>query len=282
MNDINRLTEAGIRALKRAYEVHEELGERGLEAIQKNPYGETSLAGDIEIEKAVIEVLKKEELPLRILSEEHGQVNISDNPQFLGVLDGLDGTEVYRKSRGVGRYATMFGIFLGMNPEYRDYLFSGVIEHSSERLYYAVKKSGGALVEGRKYSPLRCSSIRRLENAKIYADEFFDEYAGDTLVSDTFLSKLKGFNFLHEHSSAVRYVDLVQGKADLVLEFTRKGNLEVAVAFGLVNEARGVMFTADGKDIGEEKYLTFGQDRHIPIISASSPDLARELISKIQ
>ena len=68
-------------ALRRAYEVHENLGSRGEELIQKNQFGETALRIDIEAEEAVINVLKENNIPIRIISEEHGQIDIMPNPK---------------------------------------------------------------------------------------------------------------------------------------------------------------------------------------------------------
>ena len=133
-----------------------------------------------------------------------------------------------------------------------------------------------------KQSLLRCSSNKKLEDSKIYADEFFDGNRNVTFIYDTYLSKLKGYTFLHSDSSAIHYVDLANEKADLVLECTRKGNLEIAVAFGLVTEAGGVIVTKDGISIEKKKYLVLGQDKYIPIISASTMELAKELTRKIQ
>lgn len=282
MVDADKLVKLGIKALENAYKIHEELGDKGLESVQKNPHGDTSLIGDIEAEKAVIDTFKEAKIPLRIISEEHGQVDLSEKPQFLAVLDGLDGTSVYKTARGKGRYGTMLGIFSNLDPSYTDYIFSGVMEHSSKKLYYASKNKGGFLVKNGKQFPLKCSSIQKLEDSKIYADEFFDENRNVTFIYDTYLSKLKGYTFLHSNSSAVHYVDLAQGRADLVLECTRKGNLEIAVAFGLVTEAGGVVVTKDGVSIGKKKYLVLGQDKYIPIISASTIELAQKLVRKIQ
>ena len=281
MINFDKLIKVGIKALENAYKIHEELGYKGLEEVQKNEHGDTSLIGDIEAENAIINTFKEANIPLRIISEEHGQVDLSDNPKFLAVLDGLDGTSVYEKARGKGRYGTMFGIFSNLNPIYDEYIFSGVMEHSSKKLYYAIKNKGSFLIEKEKKSSLKCSSITKLEKSKIYADEFFDKKRNITLIYDNFLSKLEGHTFLHEDSSAIHYVDLIAGKADLVLECTRKGNLEIAVAYGLVSEAEGIIVTPDGNSIKDEKYLELGQNKYIPIISAANKELALELIKKI-
>jgi fructose-1,6-bisphosphatase/inositol monophosphatase family enzyme len=282
MADADTLVKLGIKALKNAYKVHEKLGDKGLVPVQKNPHGDISLVGDIETEKAVIDTFREANIPLRIISEEHGVIDLSANPRFLAVLDGIDGTNVYETERGKGRYGTMFGIFSKLDPKYDDYIFSGVMEHSTKRLYYAVKNKGVFLITDGKQSLIKCSPARGLRDSRIYADEFFDGYRNVSFIHDTYLSKLKGYAFVHSNSSAVHYVDLAQGKADLVLECTRKGNLEIAVAYGLVNEAGGVVVTIDGVSIGKRKYLVLGQDKYIPIISASTTELAEELIRRIR
>jgi fructose-1,6-bisphosphatase/inositol monophosphatase family enzyme len=278
---MEKLVKLGIEALKKSFEIHNNLGEKGLKEIQKNEHGDTSLLADIECEKIIIETFKQANIPLKIISEEHGEVNLSNNPKFLAVIDGLDGTNVYKKERGKGRYGTMFGIFSNLNPNYNDYIFCGVMEHSSNKLYYAVKDKGTFLITNSKESQINCSSVKRLDKSKIYADEYFDKNKNVTFIYDTYLSKLKDHHFLHSNSSAIHYVDLAKGDVDLVLECTRKRNLEIAVAFGLINEANGVIVTIDGKSIGNKKYLELGQKEYIPIISASTIELANELINKI-
>ena len=59
MVTVDELAELGIKALQRAYQVHEKLGESGLEPVQANPHGETALRVDVEIEKVIIEVFRE-------------------------------------------------------------------------------------------------------------------------------------------------------------------------------------------------------------------------------
>jgi len=100
-----------------------------------------------------------------------------------------------------------------------------------------------------------------------------------SFIMQTFVNKLPSdVNFKCLHSSAAHYVDFVSGGVDLVLECTRKGNLEMAVAYGLVVESGGVMLSFDGKSLGPRRYLKFGQEKYTPIITASTKQLAKELI----
>src|SRR3989344_3344288 len=97
------LEEIMISVLRAAYQVHESLDERGEEVVFKNQFGDTALRVDVEAENAVIDFLKKWNVPIRIISEEHGQIDISDEPKYLGILDGLDGSNRYLAARGVER-----------------------------------------------------------------------------------------------------------------------------------------------------------------------------------
>lgn len=272
----------GIVALERAFEVHESLGKSGEKKIQKNQFGQTALKVDLDCEKAVIDTFREEKIHLRIISEEHGTVDIMKKPKYLAVLDGLDGTKEYKQNRGKGRYATMFAIFSNINPKYNDYLFCGVMEHSTKKLFFVSKGKGSFIFSNGKRKTIHCSNTKELtKRIKIYADEEFDKNRDITFLNDTFLSKLKGYRFLHESSSAVHYIDLAQGKADLVLECTRKGNLEIATAYGLVKEAGGVMVGMNGVSLGNKKYLEFGQKDYVPVVTASTIELAKELLKKV-
>lgn len=68
----------------------------------------------------------------------------------------------------------------------------------------------------------------------------------------------------------------------MALECTRKGNLEIAVAYGLETEAGAVIVDMKGEDIGDKRYLDFGQKEQLPIITASTQDLALRLIDHIK
>lgn len=273
---LEQLVRISITALYKAYRIHQQLGVDGEQSVQKNQFGETTLRIDIEAEKAVINTLRKANVPIRVISEEHGITEIGKNPTYLGILDGLDGSNVYKKERGKGRYGTMFGIFSNLDPKYDDYIFSGVMEHSTKRLFFASKGKGSFVIIDGKAIPIHCSATSRLDKkTRIYIDEYWD------INRETFSAKLQGFNTAFLESSSVHYVDLASGNVDLVLECTRKGNLEIAVAYGLETEAGGSIVTLDGVNLGRKKYLKFGQDKYIPVVFASTKRLAKELIEHI-
>ncbi len=276
-----RFEQIALDSLGKALLVHDNLGEAGEELVQKNQFGETALRVDIECEKAILDFLKEMKVPIRVVSEEHGQVDITENPRYLGILDGLDGSNVYKKERGRARYGTMFGIFDTINPSYQDYLTSGIMEHPTKRLFLAQRNGGAFVIEGSQRTPIHSSSRTKLDpDVRIYIDEYFE------INRNTFSNKLQDFKptlrDFSAGSSAVHYADVASGVADLALECTRKNNLEIAIAYGLETEAGAVMIDLEGVSIGDKKYLEFGQKEKTPIVTAATRELAEELLERIK
>lgn len=273
-----------IESLNRALYVHDSLGKTGEEIVQKNQFGDTALRVDVECEKAVLDFLRQEKIPIRVISEEHGTVDITENPRYLGILDGLDGSSVYKKERGMGRYGTMFGIFSNLDPLYKDYLASGIMEQSTSRLFFSLRKGGTFLMEKGK-NPVQVKSSGQTELnklTKIYINEDLarEPFNNKDLKIIRDLLDSQGFKLNQSKgSSAVDYADLAIGEKDVVLECTRKNNLEIAIAYGLTKESGGVMVDLSGEDMGNKKYNDFGQKEHIMIITASTQDLVSKIVN---
>lgn len=277
--EIKAMRQIIIESLQKSFAVHEALGAQGEELVRKNQFGETALRIDVECEEVIIAYLRELDLPIRVVSEEHGIVKLCDDPRFLGILDGLDGSGVYKEQRGIGRYGTMFAIFEGVNPCYKNYLAGGIMEHSTGKMSIFSKDGGASVIDVRsdETTPLKSSRKKTLDNQTIiYVDEYFE------VNKKTFSEKLKEFHTGYLRSSAAYYADIASGAADLTLECTRKGNLEIAVAYGLIKESGGIMTDLAGKDIGNQKYFLFGQKENLPIITACTQELAIDLLKYIK
>lgn len=268
-----QLQEIGILALRKAYHVHESLGVAGEQEVTKNQHGDMAMKVDVECEKTIIDFLRSENIPIKIISEEHGTTTIGNNPIYTAILDGLDGSGVYKRARGVGRYGTMFAIYAGLNPIYDDYIFCGAMEHSVNHLYFATKGEGAYVISSDKKNRISCNPKTKLDkDGLIYIDEYFE------INKKTFSESLLGYNTVCSGSSCIHCADVSSGKADMALECTRKGNLEIAVACGLIKESGGVMITLDGEKLDNKKYLEFGQTEKIPVITAANMELATDLL----
>ncbi len=271
-SEVERAKIAVTKALQSAFEIHNELGEDGLEQVNKNQFGDTALRADVESEKAVLDSLKKDAIPVRVFSEEHGIVDIGV-PEFTAVLDGIDGTALYKKERGVGKYATLFSIFNGLDPVYNDYLVCGLMQHSTGRLFLGIKGQGAFAISDKEIIPIKTSgNVDFNKQTKIHIDEAWETNR------KTFSAPLSGFNTESKRASSLYYADVAEGLADFALECTRKGNLEIAANYGLIKEAGGVIVDLFGQDIGGRKYLEFGINEQIPVITASTKVLADKLV----
>jgi fructose-1,6-bisphosphatase/inositol monophosphatase family enzyme len=268
--------EISSSVLQATNQIYKKLGRKGLEIVRKNDFGDTALRMDVEAEDVVLNILSENNLPIRVISEEHGVVNITENPRFLGILDGLDGSNLYREKFQQGRYATMFAIFSNLDPLYSDYCVNGIMEHEDEKLYLGVKNRGVKFLVRGKEKTLACND--QLTH-KINADTYFEEISQKDIITSK-LKKFSNYEITCLRSSAIHYVNLISGEVDGVVEATRKNNLEIAIAYGLVAESGGIMIDEDGRNLADQKYNSFGQQRHIPIISARSKSIARELYYK--
>ncbi len=271
-----KITQICIEAAKEAFRVHQELGEKGKEETTTNQFGERTLLGDWECEEAVIRVLKKHKLKVRLISEEHGDVVIGEgDPKYLAVLDGIDGSFQYKAEESSDRrYGTMFAIFDNTDPKYKDAISSFIMEHPTERLYFAQRGQGAYVIEGEKKKSIKTSNVKNLDSGvRLFVDEGY-EYN-----KSTFSTKLQDYKPRCTFASSRYYADVASGHADVVCECTRKGNLELATAYLLVTGAGGAMITEDGEDLGTQDYLIYGQgkDEYKGIISAATRKLAEDV-----
>jgi len=285
--------EAVYAGLLNAFAVHESLGSEGVNSKQQNQFGETALVADVKAEEAVLAALYSVNARIEVLSEEHGTVVVNEDNtsgvKLLGVLDGLDGSSVYQKERGTGRYGTMFALFANDDPRYSEYLAAGIMEHSTRRLLLALKgqplqiidvNSGVSHVSStRSAVELSAETVAYVDNGKVEPDNKLYEYFEQN--GSVFAEPLRrmGVNTLRTGSSAAYYTAVASGEADIVGESTRKGNLEFATAYAVVTSAGGAMRTLDGHDLGQQKFREFGQTEHVPILTAANTALADSLMA---
>lgn len=277
---ISQITEIGIQALRAAKVVHDELGENGLVTVPSpNQFNERVLKVDLESERTVLEILRESNLPLKVFSEEYGKVDLRKDPEFLGTLDGMDGSSQFEAGRGILRYATMLGIAFGTDPNYEDYVFSGIMEHPTNKLWIGVRGQGSFLVDPDGNRTQICTSSKTVfdGSAKVYSMQ--PEY---NATSSKYLTGfVRKFQAQIPWSAAIEYVDIASGKFDLGVEATRKDNLEQMIAFGLIKEAGGVMVDIDNRSIGDQRYLEWGQRESLLLVTAATHELARDFLEKL-
>lgn len=271
-----------IESLTESFASHNKLGPEGKERIVKNQFGDTALRADYEAEEVIIARLRKSGIPMRIVSEEHGVIDLGSDPEYLAIIDGIDGTSGYERESG--RYGTMFAILKGTDPRYSDYLVSAILEYPSGRLFVASKGRGAVVIEDGQKLPIRTSGSSQLDlqHSRIYVD------GGFRGATKPFKVALANFHQCYIGYAGdppswgpdcIFFADLAKGERDIFLLFTGKHNLEMAVAFGLLKEAGGdIVDYQEGLSIGEKKYFEFERIKHLPVVAGATRELAQQFI----
>lgn len=271
-------------ALRSTYDIFTSLGVRGIEPAQVNVFGDMALRGDVACEEAIIAYFEKHQVPVRITSEEHGITDIVENPMYLVTLDGIDGSmryKTYFEGDADARFGTILAAFSSIDPNYNDYVCAGSLEHPHGLLYFCEKDKGvwqEDLSTGTRTHIHTSSQDSFTPSTRIYIDSN-PHIAHYALLEELFITPLQAHTLICLLSSAAHYADLAAGRVDLVLECTRKGNLEIAYGYAMTREAGGVMLTLQGADMGPLSFLRYGQDASLPTIAASQYALAKECLN---
>lgn len=172
----------------------------------------------------------------------------------------------------------MLGIFSNLDPTYGDYVASGIVEHSTGRLFTSAKGKGSFVFrEGADRAPIRVSGKEVLDDqTKIYINEYYE------VCQRVFSENLREFNTADPRAFTTYLSDVAFGTADLALVCTGKNNLEIAIGYGLIKEAGGVMVDAEGVSLDGQKYLEWGQKENLPVIVAATHTLAMGLLAHIR
>ncbi len=284
--------ELGFDALTASHEIYRQLLAEGTASqdVQENQFGEMAMQIDIAAEKMVIDALQvyssANEQGIQVISEEHGDFVIGENPTLTALIDGLDGSTAFKESGGEKRSGTMFALYQGTNPRFEQYLLGGIADHKLGKIVVAVRGEGATV---RDYTsgteqPVHASHAVKLDEAtRIYIDEGVENYPTFPHHDKGYFYDpiKKAFSTRYEKSSAVYFFDLAVGAADIDLEYGRKNNLEHMVAYPLMKESGAVMEFLSGGDIGSTTYEEYCDvdnaefnNGYPAIIAAATPELA--------
>lgn len=213
-----------------------------------NQFGDQTLVADWELEEAVIQFWKSTKFPIGWITEEHGIFDL-EGAQYIAYVDGLDGSAVYLAGEG-GRCGTMLGLYDAHWSNFGGYIGSLLVDYgciaSSGGNNLVAARDLGAWVDPRaqgQYERIRVNPNYR--SLVAYADLYFESVSRAA-------EKLDEVKFTYLEASLPYYIDLAQGYSWLVLECTRKHSLEIAAAYPLVHEAKGVIVDLiTGRDLGK-------------------------------
>jgi myo-inositol-1(or 4)-monophosphatase len=145
-------------AFKAAYDATSELvgTDSASSFICMGADGTPTTSIDQAAEDAIIEVLKADGRPMRIISEELGELVIGSSPEFSVVLDPLDGT--YNASAGIPFYSVSIAF---ASHDLSDLRFGYVSNLALKEEYYA-EAGKGAYLNGKRITTSKNSDLMNL------------------------------------------------------------------------------------------------------------------------
>lgn len=225
--------------------------------------------GDLAVSKSLKSFLLKNITDSVITSEEAGEIFKPENPRWAIYFDEVDGTFNYE--RGIFPCTTVISAFdYSSSLKFNDAVFAGVLDHTSDRLWYAERGKGCFLGNQRVQTSGRTDLGKKtsvvVDHGPCSKDvsRFLDIYANSWVRNVS--------------SAGFHLAGVASGNFDAYILSIQKAH-ELGAGYLLVKEAGGVVINFDGNSIGEQE---FNFNRTYSIIAAATPELAERLIEKIK
>ncbi len=232
----------------------------------RNPFGDKTLVLDRRAEEAIIEVIRSWSVPTAILSEEAGIILSEEEPEYLAVIDPIDG------SANLERRIPLCSVGIALVP-YSDRMSMHDVEASlvrsyfTDEVYVAIRGEGafrnGERVRVREEVPIE-EAIISYDTKKRWDREFTDS-------SIRVLSSVRDMR-----RSASNLLDLcwvAGGSLDAMVDLRNILPIVHIMGTHIVLEAGGTVVGVDGKTLDLEISMT----NRMSFVAASGPRLAEDI-----
>ncbi|MBI2583611.1 MAG: hypothetical protein HYW25_03005 [Candidatus Aenigmarchaeota archaeon] len=255
-------------ALREAHFALEKTGQEGFEEVETEK--DIVTKGDLAVSEALKEYFKKSGIPARIDSEELGQLDMSENPEFRIVVDEIDGTKNFETGKGTLPYCTAVAIFGKVEkPRFDDCEVAGIIEHRSGHVWIATRE-GGCYYNDRLCRP---SNRRQLDRKTVVVIDLYQSSGAFQGLGEVIGSGWPG-DF---KSAALHLAGVASGMFGAYVNPGNKPD-ELGAGYRLVKENEGTILLWDGTNLGNAVY---DRNKTYPIVAAGSEDIARDVLRKI-
>lgn len=209
-----------------------------------------STRGDRAVSSALIEFFGRQSIPMVLLSEESGRIDIAPDPKFLVAFDDIDGTDNFFRGRDLLPYCTVVAVFEGAHPKYKDVLAAGIVEHRSGKLWLAERGKGMVVRSpGAGEAAAYASSRRALDRRSLVV---VDQYSAKERIGE--LSRLTSLAWLKDFgSSALHLAGVASGIFDAFVNLRHKAH-ELGAGYLLIKEAGGTIVDVDGRPLDDASY----------------------------
>jgi len=235
---LSNMKDTAIQATKEAGEVLIENFDKMKKIIVKKG-GSLVSNVDLEAERKIIDLIKKNYPDHIILSEESKQ--LKGNSEYRWIIDPLDGTHNY--VRGI----EIFGVSIAL--EYKGEVILGVIYIPSSKQLYLAQKGEGSYLNGQRIKV----SQRGLNEASMSYDSSFRLDRGNVMLKNLGELTKRVFNVRMFGSTARSLSFIAEGKIDFAVEYHDRpwdfsaGALIVEEAGGRVTDIYGRAWSSRSK-----------------------------------
>jgi len=232
-----------------------------------NPFGDNTLLLDRYAEDAIIDSLQKSGIPMTLLTEEQGVLNIGDPPEYIVIIDPIDG------SANLERYIPLCSIGISAAPfsstATTDDLEVSIIDSFFTDELYIARKGMGVTKNGKRVQvaePIATkSAIISYDTKKEWDLEFAN---GSTQVMQA----------VHDiRRTASNLLDLcwvAAGSLDAMADLRDILPIVHVCGTHMVVEAGGYVVTRSG----DRLCLPLEMNQKMSFIAASSESLARDIL----
>ncbi|TFF92604.1 hypothetical protein EU545_00355 [Candidatus Thorarchaeota archaeon] len=233
-----------------------------------NPYGDETLLLDLQAENEILKIVQQSSVGFSILTEEQGLISCERNPEYLLVVDPVDGSA--NLERGIPLVSAGISAIPYSNDLTTDEIEASVIDSFfTDETYVAISGQGVR----RNGKSVRVSDSRPHEQSIISYDtkrEWTDDFGQ---------SSLRTLRAVHDmRRTASNLLDLcwtASGALDAMIDL--RGELPIVHICGthMVKEAGGFVLHESGKTFR----LPVEPDVSMSFVAASNEEFARYLLS---
>ena len=215
-----------------------------------NAKGDRSLGMDIEIEKAVIDYLQAQNIPVQIYSEEAGVIKESHpHPVCTFSMDPLDGSVNYKHGQGKLPFGTLIAFFKGLTPTLDDVVAAGMIEYTTGNFFIF---DGKKTVDQNGKKVTLSADWKVHKTTPVYLDTFYKE---GIRVYTEFAQEV----FIRGSGSVVGNLTYTLSSISAAMGGISVRAEEIGAVYGLIKGAGGIIVDHEGVPLGGKLFDPKGE-----------------------
>ncbi len=240
MSDTSFFLDLGMRAARRAGDIHRKYFNKNIKAIAKSTHFDLVTNADIESEEAIVSEIREVYPEHNILAEEKKYA--ATDSEYTWIIDPLDGTSNFAHN------IPIFSVSIAL--AYKAEVILGIVFDPTRNELFSAEKNSGSFLNG---TAIRVSNRKTIEESIVSTGFYYDRGAKmkRTLQDiETFL--LKGIVGIRRlGSAALDLCNVASGRGDGYWEFLLNP-WDFSAGKLIVEEAGGKVTDEKGRNVGIE------------------------------